>query len=195
VVHPFVRRSLVLWLPIAAISTVFAGVVYGAVQRSLRGSANDPQLQMAEDAAARMSAGATPTAVATGSMVDISRSLAPFTIILDASGHVLASTGQLMGETPVPPQGVLDAARASGFDSISWQPQDGVRAAIVVVPYSDGVVRGTVLVGRSLRAVEQREAKTLLIAGFAWIAALVGGAFAAGIAAFVWGLGDIPTRA
>jgi hypothetical protein len=125
--HPLVRRSIALWLPIAAISTVFAGVVYGAVQQALRSSANDPQLQMAEDAATQLSAGTAPGVVATGATVDIARSLAPFVTVFDGSGRVLASTAQLDGQTPVPPQGVLDSAAANGADVISWQPRDGVR--------------------------------------------------------------------
>ena len=87
---------------------------------------------------------------------------------------------------------MLDSAAANRTDVISWQPRGGVRAAIVVVSY-EGAARGTVLVGRSLRAVEERETNTLLIAGFAWVVALVGGAFAAGLGAFVWGRGDAPT--
>ena len=193
--HPLVRRSIALWLPIAAISTVFAGAVYWAVQQSLRSSANNSQLQMAEDAAMQLSAGTAPGDVATGATVDIARSLAPFTIVFDSSGSVLASTAQLDGQTPLPPQGVLDSAAANGTDVISWQPRDGVRAAIVVVPYGGGGAGGTVLVGRSLRAVEERETNTLLIAGFAWVAALVAGAFAAGLGAFVSGRGDAATAA
>ena len=190
--RPFVRRSIVLWLPIAAVSTVFAGVVYATVQQSQRSSANDPQLQMAEDAAARLSGGAAPQTVAVGSPVDIARSLAPFTIVFDGDGAVRASTAELDGRTPVPPQGVLDTATANGVDTITWQPREGVRAAIVVVPYEEGGASGTVLVGRSLRAVEQREDRTLLIAGLAWLAALFGGAVAAGLGAYVWGKGDPP---
>lgn len=188
--RPFVRRSIVLWLPIAAVSTVFAGLAYGTVQQSQRSSANDPQLQMAEDAAAQLSNGGTPQSVTAGASVDIARSLAPFTIVFDGDGAVQASTAGLDGHTPVPPQGVLDAATANGIDTITWQPRDGVRAAIVVVPYEGGGASGTVLVGRSLRAVEEREDRTLLIAGLAWIAALLGGAVAAGLGAFVWGRGD-----
>jgi len=176
-------------------TTVFAGVVFGAVQQSLRSSANDPQLQMAEDAATQLSAGTAPGDVATGATVDIARSLAPFVIVFDGSGSVLASTARLEGQTPVPPRGVLDTAAANGTDVISWQPRGGVRAAIVVVPYEGGAARGTVLVGRSLRAVEERETNTLLIAGFAWVVALLGGAFAAGLAAFVWGKADVPMAA
>ena len=128
--------------------------------------------------------------MAAGATVDIARSLAPFLIVFDGSGGVLASTAALDGRTPVPPQGVLDGAAANGTDVISWQPRGGVRAAIVVVPYEGSAARGTVLVGRSLRAVEERETNTLLIAGFAWVAALVGGAFAAGLGALVWGRTD-----
>jgi hypothetical protein len=189
-VRLFVRRSIVLWLPIAAISTVFAGVVYATVQQAQRSSANDPQLQMAEDAATQLSNGANPQVVVAGPPVDVAHSLAPFTIVFDSDGTAQASTAELDGHTPVPPQGVLDAATANGVDTITWQPHDGVRAAIVVVPYEGGGATGTVLVGRSLRAVEEREDRTLLIAALAWVAALLGGAVAAGLGAFIWGRGD-----
>ena len=188
-----VRRVIVLWLPIAAVSTVFAFALYGVVQQAQRADANDPQLQMAEDAAAQLSDGADPDAVVTGATVDITRSLAPFTIVFDRNGAVRASTADLDGRTPVPPRGVLNAAVERGVDVITWQPRSGVRSAIVVVPYGAGAAAGTVLVGRSLRAVEEREDRTLLIAGLAWIAALAGGAVAASLAAYVWGRGDAET--
>jgi hypothetical protein len=51
------------WLPLAAVTTLLCGLVYLAVQQSLRQGANDPQIQMAEDAAAALVAGSTPESV------------------------------------------------------------------------------------------------------------------------------------
>lgn len=48
------------------------------------------------------------------------------------------------------------------------------------------LVDTTVLVGRSLRRVEEQERDTELIAGAAWLVALVALAAAAGVAAWVW---------
>jgi hypothetical protein len=45
------------WLPLAALTTALCGLVYLAVQQALRQAANDPQIQMAEDAAYILSQG------------------------------------------------------------------------------------------------------------------------------------------
>ena len=186
-----VRRTLAIWLPIAFVSTLLAALVYAAVQQSYRSGADDPQLQMAEDAAAELSAGvSTPAQLTSGPSVDLATSLAPYTIVYDAQGKVLASTGSLNGRAPTPPSGVLQTARLAGSDSITWQPADGVRSAIVVVPYGDTATGGTVLVGRSLRAIEQRENILVLMAAAAWIAALVGGLVVSWVAVRLWGPSD-----
>jgi hypothetical protein len=176
---PNVRRGIAVWLPVAVATTVMAGLVYGTVQQSYRTGADDPQLQMAEDAAARLSTGARPEDVTAGPNVDIATSLAPFTIVYGARGSVLASTGSLFGQAPTPPKGVLQAAVDGGTNSITWEPQDGVREAIVVIPWSAADGSGTVLAGRSLRAVEEREAWLTLMVGAALVVALVASAAAA----------------
>src|SRR5207245_10626154 len=62
-VHPIVVRAMTLWVPIAVAVTGLTVVVYSAVQQDLRQGGNDPQIQMAEDAAARLNAGAMSGAV------------------------------------------------------------------------------------------------------------------------------------
>ena len=186
-----VRRTIAIWLPIAFVSTLFALLVYAAVQQSYRGGANDPQLQMAEDAAAQLGGDTTtPAELTSGPTVNLATSLAPYTIVYDAQGKVLASTGMLSGHAPTPPSGVLQEARDHGSNSITWQPAAGVRSAIVVMPYGDATSGGTVLVGRSLRSVEDREGFLLLMAAVAWIGALVGGLVVAFVAARLWGSSD-----
>ncbi len=175
------RRAVALFLPAAVLATFAAGLGYTLVQQDLRGSANDPQEQLAADGAAKLDAGAQPASVV-GPAVDAGSSLAPFVIVFDTSGRVLASSGQLNGAPPMPPQGVLDAARSSGRNAVTWQPSNGVRLATVVVRWQGG----TVLAARSLRLVEQREANAELIAGLAWAAALVVLAAACLTAALLW---------
>ncbi|MGZ6314302.1 MAG: hypothetical protein ACXWNI_01585 [Candidatus Limnocylindrales bacterium] len=85
-------------------------------------------------------------------------------IVFDTNGQVLASNATLDGGPPAPPIGVLAAARPGSPNAVTWQPRDGVRVAAVVVAWKGG----TVLAGRSLRLVEQREANAELIAGAAW---------------------------
>ena len=159
------------WLPLTAVTTALCGLVYGAVQQVLRQSANDPQIQMAEDAAAALEQGGTVESVLPATKIDVAQSLAPFLIVFDDTGKPLASSGLLHDQIPDLPAGVLDYVKAHGEDRITWQPEAGVRIAAVVVSYA-GTTPGFVLAGRSLREVEKREAQAEFEAGAAWIAAL-----------------------
>lgn len=166
-------RAILYWLPVALSITVLSALVYLAVQQSFRQTANDPQIQMAEDAASQLEAGGQPQALMSASKVDMARSLAPFLIIYDDAGRVTASSVQLEGRTPSLPDGVFSAVRQSGEDRLTWQPQEGVRNAAVVTRFG-GAKPGFVLAGRSLREVENRESQLTEMVALAWVAALVG---------------------
>ena len=166
-------KAFLYWLPLAFCLTVLAGLVYAAVQQSYRQGANDPQIQMAEDAAAQLEAGQQPATVAGSTTVDMARSLAPFLIVYDEAGKVLAASVQLNGSVPAIPPGVLLAAEQSGENRLTWQPQQGVRNTAVVTHYG-GSHPGFVLAGRSLREVENRVDKLTQIVGLAWVVGLLG---------------------
>jgi len=166
-----VKSILRHWLPLAVLVTVICGLVYVAVQQVLRQDANDPQIQMAEDAAAALSRGEPLASVLPAGQVDIARSLAPFMMVFDGDGKVLASSGLLHDQNPSLPQGVLGYTEQHGQDRITWQPEPGVRIATVVARL-DGDQSGFVLVGRSLREVEVRESQAQTIAGIVWLVAL-----------------------
>lgn len=158
-----------IWLPAAIGLTVVCGLVYMSVQQSLRQGANDPQIQMAEDAARALENGASVEAVLASQQVDMNNSLAVFLIVYDAGGRPVAGSGLLDGKLPEIPKGVLDYAGQNGQNRVSWQPEDGVRIAAVVVPSADGFV----LAGRSLREVEKRELQIQGFAAAAWIIGLL----------------------
>lgn len=172
------RLAFFAFLPAVVALTVACGLGYVVVQQALRSGANDPQVQLAEDGARALDAGAAPTSlVGPGSaaaglagptLVDPSLSLAPFVVVYDVSGTPLAANATLFGGTPKPPAGVLETAKSAGVDKVTWEPGPGVRIAAVVVPWSGG----TILAGRSLRLVEEQEDRTLLLAGAAWVAGL-----------------------
>ena len=185
--QPILRRTVALWLPVAVAATGLAGLGYGAVQQDYRRSADDPQLQIAHDAAASLTAGASPTDVASGTQVDLATSLAPFVIVYDTEGTVLASTGTLDGTSPVPPPGVLQAVRENGQDAITWQPRDGVRLAIDAVAWKGSDGAGTVLAGRSLREVERRVDELTLMVAAGWLVTMLAAALAAFVGAYLWG--------
>jgi hypothetical protein len=156
------------WLPIAAVTTLLSGLIYLEVQQSLRWGANDPQIQMGEDAAAALAAGGTPESMLPATQVEISSSLAPFMVIYNAKGEPLASSARLHGATPALPSGIFDYTRQNGEDRITWQPEQGVLIAAVVVVYA-GAQPGFVLAGRSLREVEIRTSQAEQITGIGWL--------------------------
>ncbi len=166
------KAMLKYWLLMAAIVTGLSGLLYAAVQQDLRQSANDPQIQMAEDTAAKLADGQQVQIVVPAEKVDIANSLAPYIIVFDATGKPIASSVQLDGQTPTIPSGVFDYVRQNGEDRITWQPQSGVRSAIVVTQFK-GPNAGFVLAGRSLREVEIREDDIMHLILLGWIAILL----------------------
>jgi len=166
-----IKNILRQWLPLAVVITLLCGLVYLVVQQTLRQGANDPQIQMAEDAAAALAAGGTAEAVLPAGNVEISTSLAPFMVLYNDAGEPLAFTGLLHGAAPHLPGGVFEYTRQKGEDRVTWQPEQSVRIAAVIVAYS-GVQPGFVLAGRSLREVEIRESQVELITGIAWLVTL-----------------------
>jgi hypothetical protein len=178
-----IRRAMAFFIPLAVLATLGCGLIGLEVQQSLRSDANDPQFQLAEDAATRLDAGSTPAFVVDRTAaVDVATSLAPFTIVFDSQHKVLAANGRLDGGIPVPPAGMLDAAGSGSPNAITWQPRDGVRIATVTVAWSGGFV----LVGRSLTRVEQQESTAELLAGASLPAILVLLALASLVSAWVW---------
>jgi hypothetical protein len=159
------------WLPIATAVTGLCGLVYLAVQQELRQSANDPQIQLAQDAADALARGGAADGVVPRSEIDVARSLAPFMIAYDDQGEAVASSGILHGQIPSLPAGVLDYVRENSEDRVTWQPEAGVRIAAVIVRF-EGAESGFVLAGRSLREIEKRETQVELEAGLALAATL-----------------------
>ena len=157
-----------IWLPFVVAISAFCALGYTSVQQAYRQGANDPQIQMAEDAVATLANGGSADAVVPVNQVPVDQSLTPFLIVYDAKGIVLASSATLDGQTPDLPDGVLDSAKQMGEDRITWQPRDGVRIAAVIVPYQNGFV----LAGRSLREVESRVDQLTTFTGLAWLLAL-----------------------
>lgn len=175
-----ILRILRAWLPTAVAATALSLLVYASAQQVLRQGADDPQIQMAQDAAAALDAGQPVDAVGGKVQVDMARSLAPFVVVYDASGKPLAGTGALDGKLPDYPIGALEAAKGAGENRVTWRPRPDVRIASVVVPYKDGYV----VAGRSLREVEKRESQMGTIALAGWLAAMLGSLVAAALVSY-----------
>jgi len=173
-------RVMRRWLPVAAAVTCVCGLVYAAVQQDLRRGADDPQIQMAEDAARAIEQGTPAEARVSDETIAIERSLAPFVAVFDDRGEILKSSGMLHGRAPRLPAGVLEYVRRHGEDRITWQPERGVRVAAVVARCA-GERPCFVLAGRSLREIEKREAAILLMAFLAWVVAMAASLVAAAV--------------
>jgi hypothetical protein len=177
---PFFKRSIF----IAIILALVFGFAYSLAQQVLRQSANDPQIQIAEDSAAVLALGNEPKFLSDNlkNPVDIAKSLAPFLITYDSTGKPLVSTAVLNGATPVPPAGVFAYAKIHGQDRVTWQPAPGVRIAAVVAYYG-GQRQGYALSGRSLREVENRSSSLEFLTFLAYLATTI---FAVISSLFVW---------
>jgi len=112
--HPALLFNAVV---LAGISTVLALALYTIPQQVLRQGANDPQIQLAGDLAARLEQGVAAAEVVPAGAVDIARSLSPFVIAYDDQGRPLASQAQLDGKTPVPPSGVFNYAACTAMSA------------------------------------------------------------------------------
>ncbi len=165
-------RVLKYWLPVAFVLTFAAGTSYLTAQQVMRHSANDPQEQMAGDAAAALERGRSPEELVSGDTVDIGRSLAPFLILFNEDGTPVASNARLDGAVPKPPRGVFCSC-GGGENRVTWRPRRGVRIASVIVHHA-GAEPGYVLAGRSLRESERRTARLGAVLLILWVLALLG---------------------
>jgi hypothetical protein len=176
--NPFNRTAvthiLLQWLPFAVLATLMCGLIYGTVQQAYRQGANDPQVQIALDVARALENGAPPEVLvpAESGVVDMQQSLAPYIIIYNADLQPIAGVARLHDTIPTPPAGVFDHAKANGENRITWEPEPGVRSAIVLRSYG-GEKPGFVLIGRSLSEIENRTQQMFIVVIIGWIISLV----------------------
>lgn len=154
------RKTFRLWIPFAVAIILISGMIYMGIQQNYRQSANDPQIQIAEDISTALLSGVPPQAIANPGATDIGKSIGTFIIIYNSSKSAVLSSATLDGKTPQVPNGIFDKL---GFHSgvkdqsrFTWEPKDGIRIAAVIQKYGDKQSTGYVLVGRSLREAERR---------------------------------------
>lgn len=165
--------KIINWLPLAFIITVVCCLLAVVSQQNYRLSANDPQIQLAEDASVALAQTADVTSMVPSYSLDVSKSLATFVIVYDDNGQAVASSAKLNDKTPIIPKGVLDWSKSHGRHQVTWQPQKGTRLAAVVKHFS-GTSSGYVLIGRNISHIESRIQMTLIIIAAAWLIALLG---------------------
>lgn len=169
------NRSILIftnWLPYAAIVTLMSILIYTVTQQNYRLTANDPQAELAEDAATALNNGADPKSlIIQGPVAEMAKSFSPFVVIYDRAGNIAAGNAMLNGKPLTLPAGVIDYIQKNGSDMVSWQPSSGVRDAMVGIRADKGY---TVIAGRSLHKVEERIAKLGQQVLFGWFVSLAG---------------------
>jgi hypothetical protein len=176
---------IVSWLPLGVAVTLICGIMYVTAQQNYRLNADDPQIQMAEDAAMALGHGLSANTVVGSNKVDMAASLSPFFIVFDQSGQAIASSAVLNGQTPTPPAGVFDYAKQHGQNRFTWQPQPGVRIA-TVLNYFSSETNGYILAGRSLREAEKRVDDLGAGVLLGWAVTMICALLAKGIARMSW---------
>lgn len=166
-------RTFVSWLPLAVVISGVFGFSYIALQQSYRLGLNDPQIQMAEDAASALNNNTPLDSVVPSEQIDISKSLKPWIAVFNPQGQQIASSGFITESVPLTmPHGLFIMSKdynynlvEYGEDRITWQPKGGVRQAIVIVPTTSGFV----VAGRNMKEIEGRESNLLMTMLIGWL--------------------------
>ena len=163
------NSNLFSHLVTSAVVTILCGVIYVTVQQSHRAGANDPQLQLARDISNKLKSNQPVNHLMMPDTVEISKSLAVFTVLYGNNGESIQSTGLLDGQLPKIPRGVFEYTKKHGEDVLTWQPRRGVRMATVVESVQSNNI-GFVAVGRSLSEVEKRVSGLITMVLLGWLA-------------------------
>lgn len=151
---PLLRRAALLFVPIAVAVTAGVWLTFAATWGLSYRTAFEPQTQLAADAAVRLDAGETPSAVLPSYRVDAGVSAYPYLVVTDPFGQVLASSADLDGAPLALPAGLLDyastgversqpdwyAVYAGPAPWVMWTPRSGATSALVVQRWSGGYV-------------------------------------------------------
>ncbi len=167
----FSNNVLKVWTPLVILITALSALVYLAIQQNYRMSANDPQIQIAQDVAVELANGQNPQFFVPTRKLNLNKSLGTYIMIFDEKGKLISSSVNLDGKDPTVPKGMFDTTKKQGETRFTWQPKEGIRSALVVDYYS-GKASGFVAVGRSLKEVEKRidNLGTVVFAG--WLVTL-----------------------
>ena len=122
---------IVRWTAAAIIVTAVFASIYLVMQQSQRQGADDEPGRLASQVAAQLADSGTAADASSTDTVDLAVSDAEFFVIYDRTNHPVSGTGRLDGTLPVIPTGVLEEARRTGSNHVSWQTSDGRRFASV----------------------------------------------------------------
>jgi hypothetical protein len=165
-------RRTIGWVAATIIITLIFGSVYATLQQFGRRLANAAPAAAA--AAQVQQWGSGPT---TEPRLELTADSGIFVMVFGDGNKPASSTVMLHGELPVIPAGVLETARTLGSDTVTWQPEPGLRMAVMARKAPGGVV----VAGQSLTPFEDsdRMSQLFLAAGWAGSMVVLAGAYGA----------------
>lgn len=159
-------RIHIPWITAALVVSVLVGTAYVLAQQEARLSANDEPGRLASQVASELRTGSTKT-VDSLQPVQLKDSLATWVVVVGPAGSV--GSGYENGALASLPKGVLDTARRTGEDNVTWRSASGQRFATVSIAAGNSVVTA----GQSLVPTERRIDAFTALAAFGWLAAMV----------------------
>jgi hypothetical protein len=159
---------IVRWSAIAVIVTAMFASLYLVMQQIERQGADDAPGRLASQLASQLSSSGSGADASAADDVDLAASDATFFVIYDSADRPVSGTGRIDGGLAAIPAGVLDQARRTGTNHVTWQIADGRRFATVEHRAGDTVVLG----GQSLAPTEGRIDQLGLLILVAWACVL-----------------------
>lgn len=152
------------WVAAAVIVTIVFGSVYLTLQHMGRQAVNDAPAAAA--AAQVQNIGSDP---ATGPRLELTKDSGTVVIVYGDDNRAVSTTVTLHGDVPNLPAGVLDTTRAAGADTVTWQPEPGLRMAVAIRQAAGKVV----VAGQSLTPFENRDKWTQLVLTAGWLTSMI----------------------
>jgi len=157
-------RRIIGWLAAAVIVTVVFASMYVAFQQSGRMAANTAPAAAADAEVQLLGSTPAPPAPALP-RAELTPDTGVFVIVYGPDNNPETGTAVLHGALPKVPSGVLDTARSAGSDVVTWQPEPGLRMAIVARSSEGNVV----VAGQSLTPFEATDGRILVYLGLGWL--------------------------
>lgn len=157
-------QRIAAWLAAAVVVTIIFASVYLTLQHTGREAVNN-----APAAAVALQLQQIGSDPAGGPRLELTKDSGTFVMLYGPDNKPIYSTVTLHGDVPNLPPGVLDTTRAGGTDAITWQPEPGLRMAVVT-----GFAAGKVVVaGQSLTPFENADKFTQLVIAGGWLTSML----------------------
>jgi hypothetical protein len=150
----------IAWLTAAVVVSIIFGSIYLTFQQLGRRSANDAPAATAAAQVELLGAETVPPP-----RLELTPESGIFVIIYGPDDQPVSGTATLHGSLPVLPAGVLQTARTAGSDAVTWQPEPGLRMAVVARPAGGKVT----VAGQSLAPYENRDQMVLVFLASGWL--------------------------